>query len=281
MDAVAADVRISSGTLHALRSGSRGGPAVVCVPGLSANARSFDAVAAALAARGRDVVALDLRGRGMSPAGAPGSHGWVRHAADVLEAAAALGLGAVDLVGHSMGAFVAMQAVALGGGRVRRLVLVDGVGPPDPAAIPPIIASVQRLGVVAPSADAYWQEIRARGAVAPFEGLWEAHARYELEDAPGGGVRARTSRDAVVEDMVYGSQHDARLLWPALALPTLLVRATQPLPPTDGFIVGVALRDAFRAAVRGAEVAEVDANHYGVVAHPDAVEAIAGFLERR
>ena len=279
MDAGPVDLRLSSGWVRALRSGPAGGAPVVCVPGLSANARSFDAVSATLARRGRQVVALDLRGRGFSPATAPGSHGWLHHAEDVLQAAAQLGFAGFDLIGHSMGAFVSMQVAALAPALIRRLVLIDAAGVPEPAAIPPILASVQRLGVVYPSTEQYCEQIRARGAVEPWEELWEAHALYELEPVAG-GVRPRTSREAVVEDMAYGATQDARRLWPSLQMPTLLVRAARPLPPTDGFVVAAPLRDAFLSEVSTAEAVEVDANHYGVMAHPAALRAIDGFLAR-
>ena len=155
MNALPIDLPLSSGRVRALRAGPEGGAPVMCVPGLSANARSFDAISATLARRGRQVVALDLRGRGHSPATAPGSHGWLHHAEDVLQAAARLGFAGFDLIGHSMGAFVSMQAAALAPALIRRLVLIDAAGVPEPAAIPPILASVQRLGVVYPSTEEY------------------------------------------------------------------------------------------------------------------------------
>jgi hypothetical protein len=43
-------------------------------------------------------------------------------------------------------------------------------------------------------------------------------------------------------------------------------------------VVGAALRDAFLDAVPSARSVEIDANHYGVMAHPEALRAIAGFL---
>ena len=269
------NLEISGGTLHALRAGPAQGAPVLCVPGLSANARSFDAIAARLAEGGRQVVALDLRGRGKSPATAPGTFGWKRHAQDVLEAARLLGFASFDLIGHSMGAFVAMQAAALEPGRVARLVLIDGVGVPEPASIPPILASLERLGVVHPSAAEYCDRIRRAGVAVPFD-LWEQVYLHELE-AVEGGVRARTSKVAVMEDAVYGAGQDARLFWPSLKMPALLVRASRPLAG-PGFIVGPALRDAFVATVPSAHVAEVDANHYGVMAHEEALRAIAQFL---
>ena len=279
MNPAAVDLQLSAGSMRVLRLGTPGAPPVVCVPGLSANARSFDLVAAALARGGRQVAALDLRGRGFSPATAAGTYGWRHHADDVLEAAGRLDFAEFDLVGHSMGAFVSMQAAALAPARVRRLVLIDGVGVPEPEAIPPILASVERLGAVYPSVEAYCESIRQRGAAVPWQELWEAHSLYELERVPG-GVRPRTSREAVVEDMVYGASHDARQLWPGLRMPTLLVRASRPLPPGAGFVVGRALRDAFLGAVPSAEAVEVDANHYGVMAHPDALRATEDFLGR-
>jgi pimeloyl-ACP methyl ester carboxylesterase len=279
MNAVAVDVPLPSGSLRALQVGPEGGAPVVCVPGLSANARSFDAIAAQLSAAGRRVVALDLRGRGFSPATPMGTYGWRRHAEDVLQAAERLGLRSFDLIGHSMGAFVSMQAAALGPGRIRHLVLIDGVGVPDPSVIPPILASVQRLGVVYLSAEAYCDEIRRHGAAVPWDELWRDHYLYEL-DRVAGGVRPRTSKAAVMEDAAYGGLHDARLLWPALRMPTLLIRAARPLLPGSGFVVAERLRDAFLDAVPSAEVVESDANHYGVMADPAALRAIAEFLSR-
>jgi pimeloyl-ACP methyl ester carboxylesterase len=269
--------RSPSGKLHALQHGPAGGDPVVCVPGLSANAHSFDAIAKLLAAEGRRVVALDLRGRGRSPAGSEGSHGWRAHAEDVLAAAGALHFASFDLIGHSMGAFVAMQTAVLAPDRTRRLVLIDAAGPPEPAVVPPILAGLERLGAVYPSAGDYAAAIHARGAAVPWAELWERHYLEELEPVAG-GVRARTSKAAVLEDVRYGATHDARALWPDLRMPTLLVRATLPLLPGTGFVVGTALRDEFAAKVPSARVVEVPANHFGVMAEPAGLAALAEFL---
>lgn len=277
MKAARIELQLSSGSLRALRLGPESGAPVLCVPGLSANARSFDAVARRLAERGRPVVVLDLRGRGFSPATAAGTYGWRRHAEDVLEAMGRLGFASIDLLGHSMGAFVSMQAAALDPVRVRRLVLIDAAGAPEPAVIPPIFAALQRLGVVYPDAAAYCDEIRRAAVAVPWE-LWGPHYLYDLEPVPG-GVRSRTSKAAVIEDAVYGGNHDASQFWGALRMPALLVRAVRPLPG-GGFVVGAQLRGDFLAAVPSGEVAEVDANHYGVMADPEALSAIDDFLAR-
>ena len=271
------DLQLSSGRLHALRSGSEGSAPVICVPGLSANARSFDAIATGLVADGHQVLALDLRGRGLSPATAPGAHGWRKHAEDVLEAARRLDLASFDLIGHSMGAFVCMQAAALDARPIRRLILIDAAGVPEPAVIPPILAAVQRLGVVYRTREEYCALIQRHGLAVPWDELWKEHYLYDLEETPQ-GVRPRTSKAAVMEDVVYGSRQDPRELWKQLRMPVLLVRAARPLLPGTGFVVGAALRDAFLDAVGTAEAVEIDANHYGVMAHPRALRAITRFL---
>lgn len=271
------ELNLEAGRLHALRRGPQAGAPVFCVPGLSANARSFDLIAQRLAERGRQVIALDLRGRGFSPPPARPGLGWRGHALDVLAAATSLGFAQFDLLGHSMGAFVSMQAAALEPARIRRLVLIDAAGVPDPSVGPPILAAVQRLGAVYPSADAYAERVRRGDTATPWEELWKAHYLYELDTVPG-GVSPRTSREAVLADVLYGAGQDPKALWRALRMPALLVRAARPLVARGGFVVGEALRDAFLAAVPAARAVDVDANHYGVMAAAAALRAIDEFL---
>jgi pimeloyl-ACP methyl ester carboxylesterase len=272
------DLALSSGTVRAYRLGTPGAPAAICIPGLDANARSFDLIAPALARRGRDVVVLDLRGRGASPRTRVGTYGWEKHARDVLEVATQLGLDSFDVVGHSMGALVGMQTAAFAPDRVRRLVAVDTAGPTDLLALPSIGSAVFRLPFVYPATGVYCAAMRASGILEPWEELWKRSFVYELQGFHG-WVRPRTSFRAVLEDLVYNLVHTSATLWPQLRMPVLLLRATRRLPPF-GLVVGARLRDAFLRTVASAELVEVDANHYEVMAHLDALRAIDAFLAR-
>jgi pimeloyl-ACP methyl ester carboxylesterase len=274
------DLQLASGRLHLRRYGSGGGPLVVCIPGLSANAVGFDFLGERLASVGRRVVALDLRGRGRSETTPPGTYGWPAHARDVLAVAGALAEGAsVDLIGHSMGAYVAMQASALDDGRLRRLVLVDAAGRPEAAALPPILAALERLGATVPSVDAHLARARALGTIAPWSEYWERYFRYELGDADGGGVRTLTDREAVLEDVRWGGDHDPTDLWSGIRHPTLLVRATRPLGDPGGFVLAAADVPRFLNTVPRSQSVEVDANHYTVITHEDTVTATRRFLD--
>lgn len=258
------------------------GPALaICLPGIATNHRCFDALAGALAAAGR-VAAIDFRGRGDSPATEAGSYGWDAHARDVLAVAGALGDGPLDLVGHSMGAFVAMRAAVLAPGRIRSIVLIDALGPPEGAALRSMTRVARAVGRRFSSGDAYVAAMRAHEVIEPWSDSWDRALRHELVPAhpPRRGMRLRTSRRAVMEDALHAATRDPRRMWPYLTMPVLLVRATVPLRPEGGLVVAAADRERLAAAAPRLEVVEVPANHYGVVAHELTVRSVTRFLRR-
>ncbi|MGH3759933.1 alpha/beta fold hydrolase [Actinophytocola sp.] len=106
-------------------TGAAGGPPVVLLHGLGENAGTWERFAAELAAS-RTAIALDLRGHGSSPW--PGQYTVDAMADDVL--AFLDGVPLVDLVGHSMGGYVAALVAARYPERVGRLVLEETPVPP-------------------------------------------------------------------------------------------------------------------------------------------------------
>lgn len=267
------DLEISSGTLRAHRTGS-GGDLVICVPGLSANSRSFDFVASEIAATGRTVVAVDLRGRGWSEITGMGTYGWKNHARDVLEIATRLGAERFDYVGHSMGAFIGLELARTAPKRVGKMVLIDAAGIPETASLVPILAAVGRLGTGHKDADTYIELLRGLGTI-PWSAMWETHYRYDLVETER-GVRPRTDHAAVLEDMAYGATQNPRAFWSDVSMPSLLVRANKPLG--GGFIVSRDDADAFVTRAPRAKRFESESNHYGVMTDPAAAASIRSFL---
>ncbi|HZU79800.1 MAG TPA: alpha/beta hydrolase [Acidimicrobiales bacterium] len=278
------DVRLPSGRLRARRFGSPRAPLVLCIPGLSANLAGFDFLGERLAGDHRQVVALDLRGRGRSDVTGAGSYGWVNHARDVMELAGELGASSCSLIGQSMGAGVAMVCAQLAPASVDKVVLVDLAGVPDASSVLPVARSIERLGAVYPSADAAIDLIKQLGLVPEWTEYWERYFRYELHEVEG-GVSPSSDRDAVFEDSGYGmAMYSAepgppiRALWEHLTMPTLLLRATEEIMPGFGHIVPEEEGRRFVASVPGSRMVEVDANHYAINMHPVAAEAIEEFL---
>jgi pimeloyl-ACP methyl ester carboxylesterase len=115
--------------IHFLDWGGAGAPALVLIHGLAGSSQVWAPIARRAAAR-RWVVAMDLRGHGLSDAptesGAYGLDVLAGDAIAVAEGSGALDDDPITLVGHGFGAIVAAAAAARLGERCERLVLVDG-----------------------------------------------------------------------------------------------------------------------------------------------------------
>ena len=272
------DLDLPLGRLHAERYGSPTAPLAICIPGLSANIKSFSFLCERLAGDRLQSVVLDLRGRGKSEVTPAATYGWPSHARDAFAAADALGIKTFSIIGHSMGGVVAMAAAAQDATRLERVVLVDICGAPDPASLGPIAMSVGRLGQVYPSVEVYIETVKGMHLIEPWSSYWERYYRYELEPVEG-GVRSRSNREAVLEDAGYGAGHSAYELWPSLTMPVLLLRATREILPGMGRIVSDADRARFPSEVPTATAVDVDANHYTVITSDESVAAIRRFFE--
>jgi pimeloyl-ACP methyl ester carboxylesterase len=103
-------------------SGPPEAPPLVLLHALGEDATDWEAVVPVLG-RSRRAYALDLRGHGRSDW--PGDYSLELMQADVLRFLDALGLGPVDLIGHSMGGIVAYLLAENYPQRVSRLILED------------------------------------------------------------------------------------------------------------------------------------------------------------
>jgi pimeloyl-ACP methyl ester carboxylesterase len=151
-------------------------PAVLLVHGVTASHLSWPLVADRLPeAR---VIAPDLRGRGRSNE-LQGPAGLAAHARDLVAVLDALGEDEVVVVGHSMGAFVALVLGDLYPDRISRVVLVDGGLPLDlPADLP--IDEVIRL-VLGPTADRLAMRFATTDDYVDF---WRAHPAFQRDWSP-------------------------------------------------------------------------------------------------
>lgn len=259
-------------------SGSGSGRLVIGIPGLSANLRSFDVIYGALDGTRHRKVAFDPRGRGRSDDSGPGTYGWPAHAADVVEIADQLGAETFDVIGWSMGAWIAMVVAQMAPHRVRRVVLVDAAGLPEESIKVPVYAGLDRLSAVFPSREAFMQLASSLPHYQPWE-PWRRLFEYELVDVEG-GVSFQTKKPAPWEDEQYRLRQDPYQLWRALTMPVLLVRAAQPIPPDFGYLITPADYARFLREVPTARGVEIEANHYTVGMSPQAAREIAAFLDQ-
>jgi len=276
-------------TLHVHRYGE--GPRLaLAVHGITATSRAWGEVAAALP-REWTLVAPDLRGRGHSR-DLPASTGLHDHVADLTELAEQLAAeagGPVSLVGHSMGAFVAVHLAHARPDLFTRVVLVDGgvaLPVPDGADPDEVLAAtlgpaLARLSRSYANTDDYLEVFHHHPA---FVGHWnaaiEGYVRYDTVEVDG-RIRSRAQEDSVRADgrdlLVSGASFEPEVR--AIPLPVRILAA-----PLGMFGEAPGLLPAAGLAayddVDHVEVETVpDANHYTILFEASAAARVAAAVQ--
>ncbi|HEV2404259.1 MAG TPA: alpha/beta hydrolase [Ktedonobacterales bacterium] len=277
------DVTVNGVKLHYVTWGSpsQADRTIIAIHGITANSQAFLALGPALAAQGWHVIAPDLRGRGLSDKPAHG-YGVPFHANDLLSLCDALGLGVTHLVGHSLGAYIAVYMAALYPSRIVKIALVDGGGKIPEDAYETIAKSTKRLGVVYPSLEDFLQGQRSQ-SIYQWNDLWERYYRYDVEEVPGGGVRSRVSPATMVEEAATNAALRMDALTEAVKVPALIARATVgTLGPDRGFILPLPEAERMQRVMPHSRYVEIPgANHYTIVHSADLAREIHAFLGGR
>ncbi|MFF5626866.1 alpha/beta hydrolase [Microbacterium sp. NPDC012755] len=272
------DVPVAGGALHVgvwdpVEAPTDFTPAVLVVHGVTSSHLAWPFVVDELP--GVRVIAPDLRGRGLSNA-VSGPAGLRAHAADLVAVLDALGESSVLVIGHSMGAFVALVFAHRHPERVRSLVLVDGGLPldvPDSVDADELVAHI--LGPTAERLSHRWASVEDY-----IEGFWRPHPAFTEDWSPeleryiaydlmsdGDALRPTTSYRVTVEDtldMNLGTELPDALT--GLVHETLLLtvpRGLQNEPP--GLYAPGYLEDLLRKHRSIRHVRLEQLNHYTVV----------------
>jgi N-formylmaleamate deformylase len=226
-------VRANGVRLHLLRYGERG-PRLLLLPGITSPAITWGFVAERLA-KHFDVHVLDFRGRGLSWR-APGMDASLdAMASDVIDLLQTLDWTEATVLGHSMGARVAIRAAARHPERMGQLLLIDppvsGPGRRDyPSRLPWYIESIRlaNQGVSAEALRAFaptWTEEQLRlraewlhtcdeGAVVQaYRGFHEDDIHSDLPKLRTPGLLMAAGRGGVIQP---GDLAEIKALAPAL-----------------------------------------------------------------
>jgi pimeloyl-ACP methyl ester carboxylesterase len=249
---------------------------------LTRNSKDFETVAPRLAALGRRVLALDVRGRGRSDYDPdPMRYAVPTYVQDVLGLLDALGLERAVFVGTSMGGLITMLLGALYPGRIAAAVLND-VGPElNPAAIARISGYIGKTQPVADWAAAAAATKAIGEAAFPNkdDAFWLAFAQRCWKEQPDG--RIALDYDPMIA-VPFGlpdgpAPPDLKPVFQAAlgAVPTLLVR---------GALSDLILPEhvaAMRALKPDLSVIEVPGvGHAPMLDEPEAMDALVDFLAR-
>ncbi|MBW2059974.1 MAG: alpha/beta hydrolase [Deltaproteobacteria bacterium] len=259
-----------------------GGKTILCIHGLTANSRCWDTLAETLAPTHR-VLAMDLRGRGLSEK-PPSGYSIAQHVKDVLALLDDLKLERAVIMGHSLGAIIAMAFGAEHPDRVDRLILIDAGGKVSEEQMTKFYAGIKpslgRLGQIFPTFEAYLAPLKQ----APFNQPWvpalETYFRYEVEEIEG-GVRSRVQPGHIQEEILNNSLVDVSRFYSKITNSVLILRATDGLLAKDDYLLPLEAAERMVREMPNAKCVDVEgANHYTIIFRPNEMRdrAIDNFL---
>jgi len=256
-------------------------PPVIAIHGLTRNSADFEAIAPLLAQSGRRVLAVDVRGRGLSDrAPDPMTYRPDVYAADVLALMDQAAVGRAVFMGTSMGGLITMALTALRPKAVVAAILND-IGPEvAPEGLARIAAYSGQPVEIDSWADAaaYAKRINAVAFPHYSDADWDAFARRIFRQGPDGEIGLDYDPDISVPIRAAGAKALVPNLWPmfrrlARNRPTLLVRGGV----SDLLSADIAARMR-KAAPDMAYVEVPQIGHAPMLDEPEAKAAIFEFL---
>ncbi len=264
------------------RDGTKGAgrPPILCIPGLTRNARDFETLAKHLSAEWR-VIAIDLRGRGESGyAKDPMSYVPLVYVQDIQKLLGEIGCDRYIAIGTSLGGIVAMLLAGSAREKIAGAVLND-IGPDvDPAGLARIRSYVGRSSSWPTWMHTARAVAEANGDCYPGYAIgdWLAMAKRLYRLNASGRIVLDYDMKIAEPFRVPGNEAGPDM-WPALArlaeVPSLVVRGAR----SD--ILAASVADRMQAALPHAELVTIaDTGHAPTLDEPEAVAAIDRLLSR-
>ena len=276
-------VPVIGGEIAVFQYGNGSGDPVLLIHGVTSSNRAFQLFADALIARGKAPFAVDLRGRGDSN-NLPGPFGMKQHAEDMAAVIDHFGWTQPDVIGHSMGAFVAAALVGLYSEKVGDVVFADGGVPlPMPPGmtveqIMPFVLgpAMTRLAMEFENKEAYRNYWKPQAAFAKgWSAVLDEYVDYDLR-----GKKASTNPQAVEEDSrdLFGDDLIVKSLQ-GLRKPAIFIKAERGLQNEDGGLYPMPVLDAVLPAYPMLKLEFLaDCNHYDMFLEATGAEKVAHII---
>ena len=276
-------VPVIGGEIAVFQYGNGSGDPVLLIHGVTSSNRAFQLLADALIARGKAPFAVDLRGRGDSN-NLPGPFGMKQHAEDMAAVIDHFSWTQPDVIGHSMGAFVAAALVGLYSEKVGDVVFADGGVPlPMPPGmtveqIMPFVLgpAMTRLAMEFENKEAYRNYWKPQAAFAKgWSAVLDEYVDYDLR-----GKKASTNPQAVEEDSrdLFGDDLIVKSLQ-GLQKPAIFIKAERGLQNEDGGLYPMPVLDAVLPAYPMLKLEFLaDCNHYDMFLEATGAEKVAHII---
>lgn len=259
------------------------GQVFLLFPGLNASAVFFGGLIKAGLTPALRVIAVDLRGRGLSDHPETG-YSIAETGRDIVGMMDVLGFDQVAVGGHSYGGLLTYHLAAEYPDRVSKAVVIDSPAEVSPTVVEQVAPALERLRLVTPS----WAEYIAVVKRMPYyEGWWdpdlEAYYRADVVIGEDGSVRSRLDPEKIHEALVGTTELDWMEIATRVHQPVLVMRATEPFGP-PGYPPILPADQAARTleALPDASMVELPGNHITAMfgdAAAVAAKSIVDFLK--
>lgn len=208
-----------------------GGPTLLLLHSLSANAHVFDGLLKAGLGKDFNIIIPDLPGRGDS-AKTHFDYSQEGQCAALIRLLDVLGIQKATVVGHSFGGFLGMFLAAHHAGRIERLVLLDAAPMLNPYTPALVAVLLDRLLQVYPSFDAYLLKAKMSPSLNFWDDAMIPYHRADVDELPGGAVVPKPKLPTILALIAHLPPHNWRVIAARVRQPVLLIAAT------DAFIAG-------------------------------------------
>ena len=276
-------VPVLGGELAVFQYGDGSGTPVLLIHGVTSSNRAFQLFADSLIARGKAPFAVDLRGRGDSN-NLQAPFGMKQHSADMAAVIDHFGWNKPDVIGHSMGGFVAAALVGLYADKVGEVVFADGGVPlPMPPGmtveqIMPFVLgpAMTRLAMEFESKEAYRDYWKPQPAfIKGWSSVLDEYVDYDLR-----GKKASTSPQAVEADSrdLFGDDLIVKSLQ-GLTKPSIFIKAERGLQNEEGGLYPMPVLDAVLPSYPMLKLEFLaDCNHYDMFLEQSGAEKVAQII---
>jgi pimeloyl-ACP methyl ester carboxylesterase len=276
-------VPVLGGDLAVFQYGDGSGKPVLLIHGVTSSNRAFQLFADSLIARGMAPFAVDLRGRGDSN-NLQAPFGMKQHAQDMAAVIDHFGWNKPDVIGHSMGGFVAAALVGLYADKVGEVIFADGGVPlPMPPGmtveqIMPFVLgpAMTRLAMEFENNEAYRDYWKPQAAfVKGWSSVLDEYVDYDLR-----GKKASTNPQAVEADSrdLFGDDLIVKSLQ-GLTKPSIFIKAERGLQNEEGGLYPMPVLDAVLPAYPMLKLEFLaDCNHYDMFLEQSGAEKVAHII---
>ena len=249
--------------LHYIKYENPNKPILLLLHGLTANCMAFEGLMSHGLYKNYEIIAVDLRGRGLSEKPLFG-YSLKIHVLDIVELVRKLKLTNINLVGHSYGGFLASFLCYFYPRTFSKVVLLDAAPEMNKRAPEMLQTALGRLDKIYADKQAYFDTIKQ----APYINFWDddmqAYFEADIEIRNDGTATPRPNLGQVMQVAFDVGISPLQKYFKGLKQPSMLVCATENYNLGEPILPGY-LAEKAAANMHNCMLHHVEANHHTMV----------------